>query len=144
MQSPSPCSLDYETAMRGESMFGLFRRRLGSLCLWFLLLIQTVMKLIETLLKPLHALVGDMNARSSFERLNDAQRLDIYLRGSFGGLRGDSPYGPRWLHLFGQGVRHASEPEHVADIQELSCPRARQRTALISWSPLMHLPGSCC
>ena len=55
--------------MRGESTFDLFRRRLviGCFCLRFLLLIQTVTKLSQMLLKPLHALVGDMNAMTSFE-----------------------------------------------------------------------------
>ena len=55
--------------MRGESTSDLFRRRLviGCFCLWFLLLIQTITKLSQTLLKPLHALVGGMNAMTSFE-----------------------------------------------------------------------------
>ena len=53
---------------------------IGCFCLWFLLLIQTVTKLSQMLLKPLHALVGDMNAMTSFELRHEQNLLSDLCR----------------------------------------------------------------
>jgi len=69
VQARGAALLDNETATREESMIDLTLTVLviSCLCLWLLLFNRTVTGFSQTLLKPLHALVDDMNAMTSLE-----------------------------------------------------------------------------